>query len=72
MFEFLNYGALSILGSLGVATIVIGLNSKKSPVGLYTIVLISIGLVFLSAYNEHSTVLENINDFKNKKATLNG
>ena len=26
--------------------------------------------MFFSAYDEHSTGLENINDFKNKKATL--
>ena len=70
MFEYLNYGALSVLSSLGVLTIVIGLNNKKTPAVLYSMILISTGLVFYNAHYEHSRVLKNINDFKNKNATL--
>lgn len=70
MFEYLNYGALGIFGFLGIITILININSKKSPIGLYSILLMLVGLIFFSAYDEHSTALENIIDFKNKNITL--
>jgi len=70
MFEYLNYGALGIFGFLGIITILININSKKSPIGLYSILLILVGLIFFSAYDERLTALKNINEFKNKNAIL--
>lgn len=70
MLEYFNYGALGIFGFFLLIIFLIDSNRKKKSIGLYTVILICIGLIFYSAYDEYSTALKNINDFKNKNAAL--
>ncbi len=70
MFEYFNYGALGVFSFLGVLATLMNINSKKSLIGFYSILLISVGLIFFSAYDEHSTAIENLNNFKKNNATL--
>ena len=70
MFEYFNYGALGVFSFLGVLATLMNINSKKSLIGFYSILLISVGLIFFSAYYEYSTAIENINNFKKNNATL--
>ncbi len=71
MFEYLNYGALGVFGLFAFILFIANLlNKKEKYTGLYLLLFILIGLVLLDAYNEHTTALKNINDFKNKNITL--
>jgi hypothetical protein len=70
MTEYFNYGALGIFGFFLLIIFLIDSSRKEKSIGLYTVILICIGLIFFDAYNQHSTALKNINDFKNKNATL--
>lgn len=70
MFEYLNYGTLGFLGFIGLSAFVVNYNSKKSPVGFYTIILILSGLIFYDSYSKHSSAVQNISDFKSKKVVL--
>jgi uncharacterized membrane protein YhiD involved in acid resistance len=70
MLEYLNYGALGVLGFLLFAGLLLDSGMKKKSIGLHTLILICIGLIFFSAFHEKSTAQKNINDFKNKNATL--
>ena len=71
MFEYLNYGALSVFGLFGFILFITNLlNNKEKFTGLYLLLFILIGLVLLDAYNKHTTALKNISDFKNKNITL--
>ena len=71
MFEYLNYGALGALGFMIFIIFVANLVSeKKMFIGSYILLFICIGLLFLEAYDKHTTALTNISDFKNKNVAL--
>jgi len=71
MFEYLNYGALGVFGFLVFIIFIVDSFSKKErATGLYILLFTCIGLIFIDAYNNHSTALKNISDFKTKNTTL--
>ena len=70
MLEYINYGGLSIIVFLAIIMIIIGHIGKKTPVGSYIFLLASVGAFLFMANSEYTTALHNINDFKNKNATL--
>lgn len=71
MSEYLNYGALGVLGFMTAAIFVIDYNSEEGKsIGIYILLSICLGLLLFDANDSHTTVLKNISDFKNKNATL--
>lgn len=67
MLEYLNYGALGFIGFIIILTHII---SKERPLGMYTILIILLGMSFYDANSKYSTALQNIQDFTNQNHTL--
>ncbi len=70
MLEYLNYGGLGVFVFIAISMIIIGHMEKRIPMGSYILLLTSIGAFLFMANDEYTTAQQNINDFKNKNATL--
>lgn len=70
MLEYLNYGGLGAYVFIAISMIILGHMKKTIPVFSYILLLTSIGGFLYMANDEYTTAMQNIDDFKNKNATL--
>ncbi|MDQ7060039.1 MAG: hypothetical protein Q9M43_02510 [Sulfurimonas sp.] len=70
MLEYLNYGALGLVGGLGFMIVLMHIFTAKAPYGLYIGILILLGLSYSEANDRYSTAIQSIDDFKNQNYIL--
>lgn len=64
MFEYLNYGALGVVGFLFIIFLGVSLASKEKSFGIYFLFIFLFSLIILDANSQYNTAKSNIKEFK--------